>query len=349
MAGVGLATCLEPSGGNAAFEPLLNPRNEKTIFPEGCHLRIDAQGNVTVTIGFSSAGQSHETLVATLTGEELQRDPETIRVVRADSLGGLPSQSPVASRMAIMVGGAIAGAARQLKDKLVRIGAHNLGLRTDDVLYEGGDVFAKDDPSLKIGWNALVEFAHRKYHHLPPDTEPGLEAHFVMQVPTGGRLPDPDGRVQLYPCVALEAHVAFVEIDPETGEVRLDDYTVVHDCGTVLNPEVVRGLVLGGVAQGIGVALYEQYAYDDGGKLLSGTLNDYLLPAPRDIPRVRLGEHCTPSPLTSLGQKGTGESGYMGAPATVANAVNDALSVFGTQVDGLPIRGADIWSKLEKR
>jgi len=349
LAGVGLATCLEPSGGNAAFEPLLNPRNEKTIFPEGCHLRIDAQGNVTVTIGFSSAGQSHETLVATLTGEELQRDPETIRVVRADSLGGLPSQSPVASRMAIMVGGAIAGAARQLKDKLVRIGAHNLGLRTDDVLYEGGDVFAKDDPSLKIGWNALVEFAHRQYHHLPPDTEPGLEAHFVMQVPTGGRLPDPDGRVQLYPCVALEAHVAFVEIDPETGEVRLDDYTVVHDCGTVLNPEVVRGLVLGGVAQGIGVALYEQYAYDDGGKLLSGTLNDYLLPAPRDIPRVHLGEHCTPSPLTSLGQKGTGESGYMGAPATVANAVNDALSVFGTQVDGLPIRGADIWSKLEKR
>jgi 2-furoyl-CoA dehydrogenase large subunit len=346
LAGVGLATCLEPSGGNAIFEPLLNPKNQKTTFPEGCRLRVDSHGNVTATIGFSSAGQSHETLVATLAGEELQRDPQTVRVVRADSLAGLPSQSPVASRMAIMVGGAIAGAAQRLKEKLVLIGAHNLGVQADDVLYDGGDVLLKNDPANRISWNELVEYAHRRFHCLPPDMEPGLEAQFVMQVPMGGRLPDVDGTVQLYPCVSLEAHLAFVVIDPETGEIDLRDYAVVHDCGTVLNPQVVQGLVVGGVAQGIGVALLEQYAYDGDGRLLSATFNDYLLPAIRDVPRVRLGEHTTPSPLTSLGQKGSGEAGYMGAPAVIASAVNDALSVFGTRIDTLPIRSADIWSKL---
>jgi 2-furoyl-CoA dehydrogenase large subunit len=157
-----------------------------------------------------------------------------------------------------------------------------------------------------------------------------------------------DGTVQLYPCVSLEAHLAFVVIDPETGEIDLRDYAVVHDCGTVLNPQVVQGLVVGGVAQGIGVALHEQYAYDGDGRLLSATFNDYLLPAIRDVPRVRFGEHTTPSPLTSLGQKGSGEAGYMGAPAVIASAVNDALSVFGTRIDSLPIRSADIWSKLRR-
>jgi 2-furoyl-CoA dehydrogenase large subunit len=348
LAGVGLATCLEPSGGNAIFEPLLNPKNQKTTFPEGCRLRVDSHGNVTATIGFSSAGQSHETLVATLAGEELQRDPQTVRVVRADSLAGLPSQSPVASRMAIMVGGAIAGAAQRLKEKLVRIGAHNLGVQADDVSYDGGDILLKNDPATRISWDELVEYAHRRFHCLPPDMEPGLEAQFVMQVPMGGRLPDVDGTVQLYPCVSLEAHLAFVVINPETGEIDLRDYAVVHDCGTVLNPQVVQGLVVGGVAQGIGVALHEQYAYDGDGRLLSATFNDYLLPAIRDVPRVRFGEHTTPSPLTSLGQKGSGEAGYMGAPAVVASAVNDALSVFGTRIDSLPIRSADIWSKLRR-
>jgi 2-furoyl-CoA dehydrogenase large subunit len=348
LAGVGIATCLEPSGGNAIFEPLLNPKNEKTTFPEGCRLSVDQLGTVTATIGFSSAGQGHETLISTLTAEELERDPETIRVFRADSMGGLPSQSPVASRMAIMLGGAIAGAAQQLKDKLLRIGAHNMGFDEEDVAYEGGDVYAKNDPSLRIGWEELVGYAHRQFHRLPPGTQPGLEAQFVMQVPTGGRLPSADGKVQLYPCVSLEAHLVLADIDPQTGEVTLRDYAVVHDCGTVLNPQNVRGLVLGGIAQGVGVALFEQYAYDDEGRLLSSTFNDYLLPLIRDVPRVRMGEHCTPSPLTSLGQKGTGEGGYMGSPAAIASAVNDALSARGAEVNSLPIRSTDVWTALKE-
>lgn len=346
--GIGISTCLEPSGGNAAFEPLLNPKNEKTTFPEGCRLRIDPQGNIIASIGFSSAGQGHETLVKTLVATELQRDTETIRVVRADSLSGLPSQSPVASRMAIMVGGAIAGAAQQLKDKLMRIGAHNLNLNTKDILYEDGEVFDKSEPSSRVGWNELVEIAHRQFHRLPPTTEPGLEAQYVMQVPTGGELPDFSGRVQLYPCVSLEAHLVFAEIDSETGEINLEDYTVVHDCGTVLNPEIVRGLVLGGVVQGIGVALYEQYAYDENGKLLSDTFNSYLLPTVQDLPTIRIGEHSTPSPFTSLGQKGTGEGGYMGAPAAIASAVNDALSPYDVMINRLPIRSLDVWSLIKE-
>ena len=347
LAGIGVATCLEPSGGNAIFENIMNPANDKTTFPEGCRLRVDADGEVTVVISISSAGQGHETMVAALAAAELGRDPGSITVVRADSLTGMPSQSPVGSRMAIVLGEAVRGAAAELKRKLCRIGAHHLGVPVGEVEYSGGGV--RDRTGRRLAWAELAAIALRQQHLMPPGEQPGLEFVHIAHTPRSGALAGPDGVVQIYPCYSFEAHLVLAAIDPDTGLVDLDRYYLAHDCGTVINPDIVRGMVFGGTAHGIGVALYEQFAYSEDGQPLTPSFMDYLLPSIHEVPEIADGEHCTPSPFTTLGQKGAGEAGYMGAPAAVASAVNDALAGCGAgPILSLPIKPADIWLALQR-
>ena len=346
LAGIGISTCLEPSGGNAAFELLFNPKNETTTWMDSCLVRVDLSGSITAVMGTSSSGQGHETLVATVVGEVLQRDPATIRVIHADSLNALPSNSPVGSRMAIMLGGAAAGAAEKIKETVIAIAAHNFECSPDDVEYRDGDVGIKGAPSKKLGWDQLVEIAHRKFHKMPSGLEPGLQAKFVWEVPTGGGLPTPDGRVQMYPCYAFETHVVYVEIDPDTGKPSIRKYVCGHDCGVMINPDIVHGMTYGGIAHGIGAALYEKFAYTEDGQLASGTFMDYLIPSAMEVPEVRIVDHCTPSPLTTFGQKGSGEAGYLGAPAAVANAINDALDPLGASIDTLPMSPLALWERI---
>lgn len=348
LAGIGIATCLEPSGGNAAFEPLFNPKNETTTWMEACLVRIDLSGAVTALMATSTSGQAHETMVSTVVGEVLQREPDSIRVVHADSLNALPSNSPVGSRMAIMLGGAAAGAAKKLRAKLLLIAAHNLGLAPEQLIYDGGNVVAKNDASRSMSWNALVDIAHRKYHQMPKDMEPGLQEKFVWEVPTGGKMPTADGRVQMYPCTSFEAHVVLASIDPDTGKVTLHRYVCGHDCGVMINPDVVHGMTYGGIAHGLGAALMEKFAYSEEGQLLSGLFTDYLIPSAQEVPSITIVDHCTPSPLTEFGQKGSGESGYLGGPAAIASAVNDALFARGASIDCLPMTPQTIWQALSR-
>ena len=347
LAGIGISTCLEPSGGNSAFEVLLNPKNETTTWMDSCLVRIDLAGSVTGVMNTSSSGQGHESLVSTVLGEILERDPASVRVVRADSLTALPSNSPVGSRMAIMLGGAAAGAARKVKETLVAIAAHNFECSPDDLEYRDGDVSLKGAPEKRMTWDQLVEIAHRKFHKMPPGMEPGLQAKFVWEVPTGGGLPTPEGRIQIYPCYAFEAHIVYVEIDPDTGKPSLGRYVCGHDCGTMINPDIVHGMTYGGIAHGIGAALYEKFSYTEDGQLAAGTFMDYLIPSSMEVPQLAIVDHCTPSPLTTFGQKGSGEAGYLGAPAAIANAVNDALDPRGAAIDTLPMSHLAIWSAIQ--
>ena len=347
LAGIGVSTCLEPSGGNSAFEPLFNPKNETTTWMDACLIRIDLNGAVTALMGTSTAGQAHETLVSTVVGEVLQREPDSVRVLHADSLNALPSNSPVGSRMAIMLGGAAAGAAKILKAKLITIAAHNFGVGEDAVAYEDGDAFVISEPSRRLSWDALVEIAHRKYHRMPPGMEPGLQEKFCWEVPTGGSMPTEDGRVQMYPCHSFESHVVLASIDPETGKTTLQRYVVGHDCGVMISPDVVHGMTYGGVAHGLGAALLEKFAFSEEGQLLSGTFMDYLLPSSEEVPSITIVDHCTPSPLTVFGQKGSGEAGYLGSPAAIASAINDALTVVGASIDELPMTPQAVWRALQ--
>jgi 2-furoyl-CoA dehydrogenase large subunit len=346
LAGIGVSTCLEPSGGNSAFEPLFNPKNETTTWMDSCLVRVDLSGAITGVMHTSTAGQGHETLVATVLGEVLERDPASIRVVHADSLSALPSNSPVGSRMAIMLGGAAAGAAERIKAQLMAIAAHNLGVPREALDYAGGAVSVKGEPARKLSWDQLVEIAHRKFHQLPDAIEPGLQATFVWEVPTGGALPTADGRIQMYPCYAFEAHVVYIEIDADTGQPTIRRYAVGHDCGVMINPDIVHGMTYGGIAHGIGAALYEKFSYSDDGQLISATFMDYLIPSALEVPPMTIVDHCTPSPLTSFGQKGSGEAGYLGGPAAIACAINDALGPLGTSIEETPMKPLALWARI---
>ena len=338
LAGIGLAACLEPSGGNATFEALLNPAITTSTFMDSCRINVDGLGAITATMHTTSAGQGHETLLGTVVGEVLQVDPDLVRVTRPDSLNSLPSGTPVGSRMAIMLGGAAFHAAQKLKAKLTAIGAHDLGIPLERAVYEQGNVYDRNAPQNKRSWADLVQIAFRNYHRMPAGMEPGLAVEHVYQVPNGGTLPTADGRVQMYPCFSFEFHLLLLAIDPDLGRPEIVRYRLGHDCGTQINPKIVRGMTMGGIAHGIGAALYEEFAYNDEGQLIAQTFMDYLLPSSHEVPAVDIVDHETPSPHTVLGQKGSGESGYLGAPAAIANAINDAIRPLGISINTLPIK-----------
>jgi 2-furoyl-CoA dehydrogenase large subunit len=204
------------------------------------------------------------------------------------------------------------------------------------VVYASGSV---SDPNgdRQLGWIELVTIAHRHYHLLPEGMEPGLETTHVMQVPTGNTLPK-DGRVQMYPCHSFEFHVVLMTIDPVIGKPDIRRYVIGHDCGTVITPHIVKGMTLGGIAHGLGAALLEEFVYNDEGQLITQSFMDYLLPSAHEVPEVEIVHHCTPSPYTVFGQKGSGESGYLGAPAAISGAINDCVASLGISFDKLPIR-----------
>jgi 2-furoyl-CoA dehydrogenase large subunit len=340
LAGIGIAACLEPSGGNSSFEPLLNEKNQTTTWMESCRINVDGLGFVTATIHTTSSGQGHETLVSTVIGEALEIDPDRVQVVRPDSLASLPGNSPVGSRMAVMLGGAAFRAAGKLKDKFRSIAAHRLGVSPEEIVYSEGTA-SHLASGARLTWDEIVNIAHRNFHLLPEGMSPGLEASDVMQVPTGTKLPE-NGRVQMYPCHSFEFHLVLVAIDPVLGKPEIRRYVIGHDCGTVINPHIVKGMTLGGIAHGIGAALLEEFTYDSQGNMIAQTFMDYLLPSSHEVPEVEIVHHCTPSPFTVFGQKGSGESGYLGAPAAIASAVNDAVASLGIAFTKLPIRATEI-------
>jgi len=177
--------------------------------------------------------------------------------------------------------------------------------------------------------------------------EPGLQEKFVWEVPTGGMLPTPDGRVQMYPCHSFEAHLLLLSIDAQTYKVQIHRYVCGHDCGVMISPDVVHGMTYGGIAHGLGAALMEKFTYSPDGQLLSGTFMDYLMPSALEVPAITIVDHCTPSPLTEFGQKGSGEAGYLGSPAAIASAINDALSVHGASIDHLPMTPQALWQAVQ--
>jgi 2-furoyl-CoA dehydrogenase large subunit len=146
----------------------------------------------------------------------------------------------------------------------------------------------------------------------------------------------------MYPCHSFEFHLVLIAFDPVVGKPTIRRYVIGHDCGTVINPHIVKGMTLGGIAHGIGAALLEEFVYDEEGQMLTQSFMDYLLPSSHEVPKVEIVHHCTPSPFTVFGQKGSGESGYLGSPAAISSAINDAVAPLGISLSKLPIRIAAI-------
>lgn len=291
---------------------------------EQAHVRLSPDGVLEVRVGVHSHGQGMETSLAQIAHEILGIHLDNIRVVLGDTALTPYSTGTWGSRAAVMAGGAVAEACRQLGDRIAVIGAALLQVSRADVSVEEGSV-------RRLGSDGSVGIADvaRTWYRAPQNLPPGVDKG-GLEI-TAGYRPDPDTGTHSYAC-----HAVVARVDLETGAVVLEDYVVVEDGGTLINPLIVDGQVLGGLAQGIGTALYEEMPYDRDGQPLAATLADYLLPGTTEVPDVRLEHMATPSPWTTFGQKGIGESGAIGPPAAIVNAINDALAGLGAEVTDLP-------------
>src|SRR5579884_1752470 len=301
---------------------------------EGATVRVDSSGRVVVATGASPQGQSHETTLAQICADRLGVPFEAVTVVTGDTDAINLGVGTYASRTAVVAGNAVSGAALAVREKALRTAAQLLEASPDDLEIDAGEIRVRGVPdrSMPLARVAQVLTSPPPAFTFPEGLEPGLEATHYFS-PTGN-------------AYANGVHVAAVEVDVDTGRVDVLRYAVAHDCGTVINPTVVDGQCVGGVAQGLGNALYEEMLYDENGQPLTTSYMDYLVPTSTEVPDVTLAHVETPSPLNPEGIKGAGEGGTMPVPAAVANAIDDALSPFGVAVDRAPMSPDRLRAKI---
>jgi carbon-monoxide dehydrogenase large subunit len=319
--GIGLAVfCEQGAHGTSVYAgwgiPMV-PGHEQAV------ARLTAEGGLEIRVGIQSHGQGLETSLAQVAHEILGLPIERIRVVHGDT-GLTPySTGTWGSRCMVVAGGAVAAACTELAARIAPIGAHLLQAPVADVVVADGFITAG---ARRI---AISEVA-KTWFLRPQDLPDGISGG-GLDVTAGYRAVRDSGTF------SYAAHAAVVSVDTETGDINILDYAICEDGGTLVNPMIVDGQIIGGVAQGIGTALYEAMIFDENGQPLASTLADYMLPGATEVPVLRIEHMETKSPYTTFGQKGIGEGGAIGPPAAIANAVNDALRGFGVEITELPI------------
>ena len=299
---------------------------------ESARIRVHATGAVEVFTGTSPHGQGHETSWAQIAADALGVSPNDIEVRHGDT-----SESPgmglgtFGSRSLAVGGIAVHKAAEKVREKVVQIGAHLLEASPADVVVENGKVFVKGVPQKAKNFGDISMAAYLA-NNLPDGMEPGLEATVYYDPPN---FTFPFG-----------THIAEVEVDGETGAVKIERYSACDDCGRQINPMIVEGQLHGGIAQGIGQALYEGAVYDDNGQLLSGSMMEYHVPSAEDVPMFDLDHTVTLTNTNPLGVKGIGEAGTIGSTPAAVNAVIDALSPLGIKHIDMPLTSEKIWRAI---
>ena len=300
---------------------------------EGATVKLDLAGRVLVATGAISSGQGHETSFAQIAADALGVPMDWITVIGGDTAAVPFGVGTFASRSAVTAGSSIADACREVRTKLTRAAAVLLEAAPDDIEIDDGRVFVRGSPGSAVDLARVVQASIPTFAK-PGVASPDFEASAYHHVPTV--------------TYASAVHVAQVEVDASTGGVKLLRYVVAHDCGRVINPVIVEGQVHGGVAQGVGGALFEEMVYDETGQLLTGSLMDYAVPKADDLPPIETVHLEFPSPRNPLGVKGLGEGGAISPPAAIANAVEDALAPFGVRVTETPLTAARIVALLER-
>ena len=314
--GVGLSAYLEGTG----------------IGPfEGADVRVDSDGSVVVAVGVSSQGQAHETTLAQICASELGVPLDRVAVVGGDTALMPFGHGTIASRVAANAGPAVARSAREVARRARVVAGELLECAPADVVLTEGRAHVAGSPDRGVALGALAGRAPRS-RALAAEGAPGLHACLFFHPETV--------------TWAFGAHACAVEIDVDTGAVRLLRYAAVHDCGRPINPTVVEGQLHGGIAQGLGTALREEIVHDVAGQLLTGTLMDYGLPLAGDMPALVVEALDHPSMINELGVKGVGESGIISPSAAVANAVEDALAERGVQITRVPLLPHRVWEAL---
>jgi carbon-monoxide dehydrogenase large subunit len=303
---------------------------------EGATVRIDGSGKVYVSSGAAAQGQGMETVFAQIAADAWGVTPDDVVVVLGDSAAIPLGFGTIASRSTVNVSAAIRHASDKLRDKAFAIAGNMLECASADLELRSGGVGIAGVPGAQVSLAQLAQAARPGWDHRRPDgVDAGLEETHYFEPPTV--------------TWSYAAHAAIVEIDMETFRVRIERYVVAHDCGVLVNPMLAEGQIVGGAVQGIGGALAEAIAYDAQGQLLSGTFMDYAMPIASDLPAIELLHQQIPSPLNPLGVKGLGEGGAIAPPVTLANAVCDALSPFGIEINATPIRPENLLRAVHAR
>jgi carbon-monoxide dehydrogenase large subunit len=291
---------------------------------ESASLRVGASGRIVITTGASAQGQGTRSMLTQLASDVLGVMPENIDVIAGDTAGTALGFGAFASRQAVTAGNAVHLAAVAVRDKAIKAAAEMLEASAEDLELKDGAVQVKGIPEMR---KTLAQIAHAiggvPGFALPTGVTPGLAAAIDFPAPS------------LTYCNGT--HICEAEVDPETGQVRLIRYIVVHDSGRIINPMIVDGQVMGAVAHGIGATLYEWMRFDEQGQPLTVTYGDYLLPSTDTVPPIEVIHMESPTPLNPLGVKGAAESGTIAAPAAIISAIEDALRPFGVRIRDLPL------------
>ncbi|MCK9914288.1 xanthine dehydrogenase family protein molybdopterin-binding subunit [Microbacteriaceae bacterium K1510] len=318
--GVGFAFYSEQSGhGTVEWS-----KRKSRVIPgyESARVRVLPDGSVVIHVGVQNHGQGHETSLAQIAAQELGLDPASISIRYGDTATAPFGFGSFASRSIVFAGGAVAKSCRVIAEKVKRIGAHLLQANVGDVRLENGFVTAAAG---RVSLAEIATAATIRQEQLPEGMDPLLENVSTYE-------PSDSGGVFSY-----GTHAVVVKVDPETGETEIERYVVAEDCGTMINPMIVDGQVQGGIAQGIGTALFEEIPYSDIGQPLATTFADYMVPCATEIPSVQIEHSVTPAKVTEYGVKGVGEGGAIAPPAAVANAIADAFRDIRAQMTETPL------------
>jgi carbon-monoxide dehydrogenase large subunit len=326
LIGVGFSTYIEISG--LAPSAVAASLGAGAGLWESSTVRVHPTGTVTVYTGTSSSGQGHETTFAQIASAELGVPFEDIDVIHGDTEKQAFGTGTFGSRSVSVGGQALLMSLNKVVDKATQIAAHQMGVKPDQVTFQGGVFTVEDIPESQMTFADIAGQAHSATD-LPPKTEPGLEAVSFF---------DPENFTWPF-----GSHICVVEVSPDTGETKVLRYVAVDDIGNVINPMIVDGMLHGGIAQGIGQAMQESAVYSDDGQLLSGSMLDYALPTAEDLPMFETDRTVTPSPSNDLGVKGAGEAGTIAASPAVVNAAVDALKHLGIRHIDMPLQSEKIW------
>ena len=331
--GIGLSTYIEICGAAPSSWIGVGPGGQGwgAAMWESANLRVHLTGKVILTIGTQSHGQGHETTMAQIVSQELGIPMDDIIVQLGDTLGTPFGYGTYASRSAAVGGMAVYNSTQKIKEKAKRLAAHLLEASPDDMTFEDGKAFVKGSPDKGKTIQELAGAAALAYS-LPAGMEPFLDDTTYYDPPEC-----------TYP---FGTHICTVEVDKDTGQVRILRYLAVDDVGKRINPLIVDGQIQGGIAQGVAQALWEGAVYDENGQLLSGSLMDYAVPKASFFPKFELDSTETPSPTNALGVKGVGETGTIASTPAVVNAVVDALSPLGVRHIDMPMTPEKVWRTM---
>ncbi|MEZ4593643.1 MAG: xanthine dehydrogenase family protein molybdopterin-binding subunit [Chloroflexota bacterium] len=331
LVGVGVAGCIEASG--PAPSAVAGALGGVTGFWESGTIRVHPTGKVTVITGAHSHGQGHDTTFRQIVADQFGVSPDDIDVAHGDTAVVTNGMGTYGSRSTSVGASALVRSAEKIRTKMMKLAAHLLEADEADMTFDAatGNFHVKGSPDKAKGFGELA-FAAYTAHSLPEGMEPGIEEDTYYD-PANFTFPN-------------SAHIAQVEVDKETGQITIQKYFAVDDVGNVINPLIVRGQVLGGIAQGVGQALWEGAHYDADGQLVTGSLLDYAMPRADGFPMVETSRTETPSPHNPLGVKGVGEMGTIASTPTIVNAVMDALAPLGVSHIDMPLTAQKVYSAI---